>query len=121
MLNDFTLSIEPEDVYTSVVVISRPCLMAVQDHVRFFGNYPLEGYMFSGIHLRHALKIFNERLFAVAHVGVVLLISRADKALDCLSRAAVIKHHGVEALRRMFVLFPLVGHQMQPPAIAPSQ
>src|SRR5438067_5445742 len=98
MLDDLALRVHTEDVDPSPIpiLVGRPLLMAVKNHVVSFSYDPLEVHPFARILPRHPLKVLNEGLLAIRHMGIVLDVSGACVMRNCVGRPALIEHEIVE-------------------------
>src|SRR5260221_14130955 len=72
MLDDLARLGQAEDVDPGIILVPRPMLEAVKDHVIALGQDAPELDALAGIFARHAFEIVDEGLLAVAHAGVVL-------------------------------------------------
>ena len=111
MLDDFAVVVKPEDVYSGVVVIAGPLLIAMQNDVVALREHALELDALAGVFLRHAREVVDECLLSVANVRIVLDVLISHVLLDGLSRFALIEHQVIERHHGPFICFELVCHR----------
>lgn len=72
MLYDLAAIVQGKDVHASPIGISRPALVAVQDHLIFLSDHAHEVDMLAGIIAGHAFEVFDESFFPIRDHRVVL-------------------------------------------------
>lgn len=110
MFDDLAVFIQPEDVDSRPILITRPELKAVQDDQISLGNHAPKFNFLARICQRHSLEIVDEGLLAVSHGGVVLNIDVAGIFLNRLARFALVEHQVIKRDDRSFVLLD-VAHR----------
>ena len=108
VLNDLNVFIEPEDINPGILLTLWTHFMVVENNVTALCKGTLERILLSRMLFSHVLKIFDERLFTVCHVGIVLDVICADIALGRLTRLTLIKHQIIEYFGGCFVLFQVL-------------
>ena len=116
MLDDLAICIETQDVDACPMLVARPFLITMQDNVVIFGDDVLEMHLLARIFLRHPLKVRDERLLAIGHVWIVLVVDVADKFAHRLGWLALVEHRVIEASSVLLVALELVGHWEVSPA-----
>ena len=69
VLDNLAVLVEAEDVDPSPVVVARPVLEAVQDHVGILGDHAPDLDSLTGVLLGHTGEVFNEALLAIGYVA----------------------------------------------------
>lgn len=112
MLDDFATIIEAKNIYSCPVpvFVGWPPLVAMQDHVIAFGEYPFEVDTLARVLLCHPLEVRNECFFTVRDVRIVLPVHSARVSLNRLSWLALVEHKVVKLFHRMLISFELVIH-----------
>ena len=72
MLDNLAIVVKPENINASIIIAARPFLVAMKYHQIAFSNCPFERGFLARIIRRHSLEIFDESLFAIGNMGIVL-------------------------------------------------
>jgi hypothetical protein len=70
VFDDFSVEIETEDVDAGVDLIAGPRLSAMQHDEVTFGNRANELDLLGGVLIGHPFEVLDERLLAVADMGL---------------------------------------------------
>jgi len=104
MFDDFATLIEPEDVDSGIIMVSRPVLEAVQHHEIALRNGALELDAFAGIFARPALDAADKGPLPVANMRVVLDVGNAYALLNGSGGFVLIEYQIVKRRHVLFVL-----------------
>ena len=98
MLDDLAVLIEAENIDARPVLITvrGPFLVAMENDTVSFRDGTLEVHAFAWVFRSHALEVFDEGLFSVRDVRIVLNVSVTDIALNCFGWLTLIKHEVIE-------------------------
>ena len=111
MLDDSAVLVKAEDVDTGVLVVTRPELVAMQDHVVALADHPLELDPLAGVLVSHPEEVVDERLLAVRHLGVVLDVGGRGVPLDGFGGTILVEHEIMKLDRvGLVALDPRVRH-----------
>lgn len=108
MFDDPTFLIDANDIDAGVVVIARPVLMAMEDHMMPLGDNPLEGHALLWAVGGHAGEVVDKSIFAVGNMWIVLGVDSPDISIGGLARLALIEHQSIEGHSLRLVRFEAI-------------
>jgi hypothetical protein len=91
VLDDLALRVNAEDIDACVLMIARPDLVTVQDHIVALAECALELDALARVLGCHAFEVIDEGLLAITDMRVVLDVGRAGVRGDGLSRMRLVK------------------------------
>jgi mRNA-degrading endonuclease toxin of MazEF toxin-antitoxin module len=91
VLDDLALRVNAEDIDACVLMIARPDLVTVQDHIVALAECALELDALARVLGCHAFEVIDEGLLAITDMRVVLDVGRAGVPGDGLSRTRLVK------------------------------
>ena len=108
VLDDFSLLINSEYIYSRVVVIAVPVLKAMDNNISSLCQDPLYLDALPRPLPGHAFKICYESLFPRFHMRVVLYVLNSDKPIDGFGRTTFIEHQLIKGDHILFIAVQFV-------------
>src|SRR5687768_11062493 len=96
MLHDLPVRIQAEDVDPCPVTITRPVLIAMQDHHVTLCQHAAKLHTLAGILSSHSLEVVDEGVLAVRNHRIVLDVGATHVTPHGLRRFTLVEHQVVE-------------------------